>query len=205
MKTKCRTGKTGGERGSELLEMALTVPLLLLLAAGIVDFANAWHVRQILANAAREGARLGATQPMLDLDTTNPQTVQAICQDVADYLAQENLSTAFMNGTSSNPAAGCATPTVIPSTNTGLADPVPLGWTYYSSGTYGLKIQRTVLVSVSSSGTTSGVSSTEVTLTFPFKWPFGFNHIANWISGQNGAGYAAQVPIAVDTTMANTD
>jgi Flp pilus assembly protein TadG len=189
------------ERGAELLELALSLPILLVLAAGVMDFANAWNVRQVLANAAREGARLGATQPMLDLNTTDPGTIQSICEDVADYLSQANVSTAFMNGTNTNPAAGCATPTAIPDSGSSLTNPVPLGWTYYSSGTYGMEIQRTVPVDSSS----ENVSSTEVTLNFPFSWPFGFNRVINLFTKGSGSGYPNTISIQVSSTMANTD
>jgi Flp pilus assembly protein TadG len=202
MKSRSRkTKRDRREQGMELLEMAIVLPLLLVIAAGVMDFGNAWRVRQVLANAAREGARLGSTQPMLDLNTTSPATVQLICQDVANYLARQNVSTTFMNGTNSNPAAGCASPSVIAATSTVL-NPVPLGWTYYSSGSYGLKIERTVLVSTSVSGPSSGVSSTQVTLDFPFYWPFGFNRLSR--DGTSN-GEPTPIPIQVNTVMANTD
>ncbi len=200
-----RTKNRREERGSELFELALLLPVLLVIAAGVIDFTNAWSVRQVLANAAREGSRLASAQPMLDLDTTNPETIQQTCQDVADYLAESGVSTAFMNGTSANPAAGCDSPTPILDTNSELNNAVPLAWTYYSSGTYGLKIQRTVLVNVVSSSQNRGVSSTVVTLNFPFRWPFGFDHIINLTRRGAGNGYPNPLSIKVHSTMANID
>ena len=47
-----------GERGSVLLEMAMTLPLLLLVAVGIFELGRAYQTEQILTNAAREGARM---------------------------------------------------------------------------------------------------------------------------------------------------
>ena len=46
--------------GQNLVEFALVVVMLLLLVAGICEFGRAWNLYQILANAAREGARLAA-------------------------------------------------------------------------------------------------------------------------------------------------
>ncbi len=46
------------ERGAALLEAAITIPLLLLIAVGIFEFGRAFQTWQILTNAAREGARL---------------------------------------------------------------------------------------------------------------------------------------------------
>lgn len=46
------------ERGAELIEVALTLPLLLLVAVGIFEFGRAYQTQQVLTNAAREGARV---------------------------------------------------------------------------------------------------------------------------------------------------
>jgi len=46
------------ERGSALIEVALTLPLLLLVAAGIFEFGRAYQTQQVLTNAVREGARI---------------------------------------------------------------------------------------------------------------------------------------------------
>jgi hypothetical protein len=46
------------ERGAALLEAALTIPMLLLVAVGIFEFGRAYQAWQVLTNAAREGARI---------------------------------------------------------------------------------------------------------------------------------------------------
>jgi hypothetical protein len=46
------------ERGAELIEFALVLPLLLLLVLGIVDFGFMFQRLEVVTNAAREGARL---------------------------------------------------------------------------------------------------------------------------------------------------
>ncbi|MGE5246239.1 MAG: TadE/TadG family type IV pilus assembly protein [Betaproteobacteria bacterium] len=47
-----------GERGAELIEMALVLPLLLLVSVSIFEFGRAYQTWQVLTNAAREGARV---------------------------------------------------------------------------------------------------------------------------------------------------
>lgn len=47
--------------GAALIEMALVLPLLLILVIGILTTARAWQVHNVLDHAAREGARYGAT------------------------------------------------------------------------------------------------------------------------------------------------
>lgn len=45
------------ERGAAAVEMALMLPVLILLIGGIVDFGRAYYTQIMLTNAAREGAR----------------------------------------------------------------------------------------------------------------------------------------------------
>jgi Flp pilus assembly protein TadG len=47
------------EAGAELIEFALTFPLLLLVVMGIIDFGLMFHRYEVVTNAAREGARVG--------------------------------------------------------------------------------------------------------------------------------------------------
>lgn len=46
------------ERGAELIEMAVALPLLLLIMMGMVDFAFLFQRYMVLTNAAMEGARV---------------------------------------------------------------------------------------------------------------------------------------------------
>lgn len=55
---KINTKLRKGERGSALIEAALTLPLLLLVSVGIFEFGRAFQTWQVLTNAAREGARI---------------------------------------------------------------------------------------------------------------------------------------------------
>jgi Flp pilus assembly protein TadG len=45
-------------RGTALLEVALTLPLILLVSVSIFEFGRAYQTMQVLTNAAREGARV---------------------------------------------------------------------------------------------------------------------------------------------------
>lgn len=55
-----REKTTHPERGANLVEMALILPLLLLLIAAIADFGRAFNAYIVITNAAREGARYAA-------------------------------------------------------------------------------------------------------------------------------------------------
>jgi Flp pilus assembly protein TadG len=84
------------ERGSSLIEVALTLPLLLLIMAGIFEFGRAYQTQQVLTNAAREGARV------------------AVLPNQPSGAAESRVSAYLSNG--QLPNAGSATITVTPTT-----------------------------------------------------------------------------------------
>jgi Flp pilus assembly protein TadG len=49
-----------GDRGSVIVEFALLLPLFCTLVFAIIEFGSAWYSKQMLVNASREGARMGA-------------------------------------------------------------------------------------------------------------------------------------------------
>jgi Flp pilus assembly protein TadG len=57
----------GDDRGQALVEFALVLPVLLILLLGIIDFARAWNVYQVLTDAGREGAREAVVANGLDV------------------------------------------------------------------------------------------------------------------------------------------
>lgn len=164
--------------GAELLEFALALPIILVMMVGLLDFAHAYNIKQKLANAARAGARLGGTEPMLDLTNTSPGSVQAVKDDVTAYLQQANIDTSFISATMT--PAGTDT------------------WTYYSSGNYGLEIDRGYVVKDASG---NSIPSTRVILRYPYDWSFGFNHIIKLLVPS--ATFAGPIDIETDATMAN--
>ena len=53
-----RCGRVRSERGVELIEFAISLPVLLFVLAGIIDFGFLFQRYEVVTNAAREGARL---------------------------------------------------------------------------------------------------------------------------------------------------
>jgi Flp pilus assembly protein TadG len=47
-------------RGQALVELALVLPVILVLVVGMLEFARAWNLHQALTDATREGARRAA-------------------------------------------------------------------------------------------------------------------------------------------------
>jgi len=66
MRTKLRHN----ERGAALIETAITIPIILLIAVGIFEFGRAYQTWQVLTNAAREGARIAILADKTDADVT---------------------------------------------------------------------------------------------------------------------------------------
>ena len=60
--TAPRAGRAA-ERGQAILEFALIVPMLFIMLVGVVYFAMAFNLQQVLNNAAYEGARVWAKNP----------------------------------------------------------------------------------------------------------------------------------------------
>ena len=58
-------------RGQSLVELALTLPVLLLFLVGVLDLGRVYFSHMTLVNASREGARYGASSPT---DTTGIYT-----------------------------------------------------------------------------------------------------------------------------------
>ena len=96
MRTRLRN-----ERGNALIETAITVPIVLLIAVGIFEFGRAYQTQQVLTNAAREGARQAVIEGVSDA------TVTSI---VRNYLTSGGLTAVnpvISRTISMNPAGGC--------------------------------------------------------------------------------------------------
>jgi Flp pilus assembly protein TadG len=65
-----------GERGAELIEMAVVTPVLLLIMAGIFDFAMMFRSWEVVTNAAREGARVGVLPAYTDDENVRARVEQ---------------------------------------------------------------------------------------------------------------------------------
>jgi len=76
--------------GAAAVEFALVLPLLVMILFGIVEFAAAWHARQLITNAAREGARTAvignAMMPAAELEDSVRQVVERSAGPMIDLL-----------------------------------------------------------------------------------------------------------------------
>jgi TadE-like protein len=183
----------GDVRGSQIVELAVALPLLVVFVVGIFDFGSAFGIKQKIANAAREGARTASYQSTRDLSHIPsggcgaPSSVCAIRDAVDHYLAAANVN-------------DCGLGTAVAPAPTGLA------WTFTStgscSGSLTLTIDRGATFSVSlSSPYTSNqtVEATSVTLVYPYKWQF--NTVV--VLMVPGASYSSTTPLTAFSFMQN--
>jgi Flp pilus assembly protein TadG len=71
------------QRGSALLETAITIPIVLLVSVAIFEFGRAYQTWQVLTNAAREGARVAVISGSTD---------QQVQDTVRNYLTSGNIT-----------------------------------------------------------------------------------------------------------------
>lgn len=71
-------------RASAVVEMAIVTPILITLLLGIIEYGWVFTIRQALANAAREGARVAVLPGSTDAQIT---------QRVQDYLTPLGMTT----------------------------------------------------------------------------------------------------------------
>jgi Flp pilus assembly protein TadG len=176
---------------AELLEFALALPLILVMVVGLLDFSHAYNIKQKLANAVREGARIGGSESVIDTTQSSPASVQSIKDDVTTYLQDAGIDTSFIGTTLSW--------TPCPGTCSG---------TYYTTSggiNYGLEIERNVLVTYTNPNTsqTVTVGSTRVTLFYPYDWTFGFDQVIKLLVPS--ATFTDPIRIETDAMMANPD
>jgi Flp pilus assembly protein TadG len=159
--------------GSQIVELAVSLPLLLVFVVGITDFGTAFNLRQKLNNAAREGARIGANQYMADVVNAAPNSIIAIHDAVDNYLLAARVNDCGLSS---------ATPT-----KAGLT------WTYTANsgcpgnGTLTLTIDRGNAFQTTDANTTT-LETTHILISYPFQWRFGgvirfFAPSANYASG----------------------
>jgi Flp pilus assembly protein TadG len=138
--------------GSQIVEFAVSLPLLAAVIIGITDFSSAFNLKFKLSNAAHEGARFASTQTTSDLTNAPPASITAIRDVVNSYLVGDRVNTCGL---------ASATPT-----NSGLI------WTYTANtgcpGTFTLTIDR------GNTFVTGGVTveATRVSVNYPFRWRF---------------------------------
>jgi Flp pilus assembly protein TadG len=77
-----------------LVEFALILPIILLVMVGMLEFARAWNLHQVMTDAAREGARRAAIQ---DVGLGHEQTQDSVKAAMWSYLSQAGYDPQYSN------------------------------------------------------------------------------------------------------------
>lgn len=180
---------TSETAGSQIVEFAVTLPLILVMVVGIFDFGNAFNLKQKLTNAAREAARFGAASPTADLTNGSPNSVLAIRDLVSNYLLTAKINDCGIGTAAATPVGGST----------------PWKWSFTGTcpngGSFVLTVDRgnVFISSVLAGGTAIKVISTNVSISYPYKWQF--NRVIGLLV--SGASYPANTQITVNSTLAN--
>lgn len=158
-----RVFKFGWERdgGTEIIEFAVSLPLLVILAVAIFDFGSAFTLKHKLNGAVREAARVALSQTHTDLTTVGVCSAPASICRVRDVVVSE-LQTSIGNTCGLDSASGSPTG--------------PLTWTF--TGDCSLEINRgipnpnTVALADPFDATPYTIENTKITLIYPYQWQF---------------------------------
>jgi Flp pilus assembly protein TadG len=150
------------DRASQIVEFALSLPLLVLFVVGIFDFSGAISLKQKLTNAAREAARVAAADPANDLGNASGVPVSVLdAFYVADnYLVSEKLNDCGLN-----------TPD-LPTQTGGTLTWVSTTTSCPGGGTLRLTINRGCVKSQTINGNPVHLVGTCVTILYPYKWQY---------------------------------
>jgi Flp pilus assembly protein TadG len=181
-----------GDEGAEILEFAISLPLLLVVAVGVFDFGSAFTVKQKVGNVALQGARFASNQPTPDLSLAGacgtPASICSVRDVVEASLVASKLNDCGL-GTVNGAGSGSLSWTF--TANTGCA------------GTLTLIIERgyvyTATLPAPPFQANYTIEGTRVTLSYPYQWQF--NRVAPLIAP--GANYPATSQINSIAIMQN--
>jgi len=106
-----RARRAGGQRGTALVEFAVILPLLALVAFGTVDLGRAFMTVNQVKNAAREGAAYAQTHParLAGTGCTTPDSTQWYARNEAGGAGSDfTVEVSTPAGTFTSSDSGCA-------------------------------------------------------------------------------------------------
>jgi hypothetical protein len=173
------------DHAAQIVELAVSLPLLLVFVVGIFDFSGAFTLKQKVTNAAREGARVAAAAPASDLGNPLPTSVDLAFRVVDNYLRAGHINDCSISPLSPSrsgltwtyTATGNGCPTG------GLSIAINRGYVFPPTGAS----SPTGCTSQPSSGNTVNVVGTCVSITYAYKWHFN-SVIALLVPGATYAG-----------------
>lgn len=159
------------DRGAQLVEFAVALPLLVVFVVGIFDFSSAFTLKQRLTNLARDAARTAAADPSSDVQTgSTPVSVMDAFYLVDNYLQANSINDC---GVTSTPTGAGLTWTFTANGNgcptAGLRIVVNRGYYFPATGAITPAVS---CAPISPNGVTA-VIGTCVSIQYPYPWRFG--------------------------------
>jgi Flp pilus assembly protein TadG len=156
----------GASDGSSIVELAITLPLLVVFVVGIFDFSGAFNTKQKLEHAAQLGAIVAAAQPTSDIETTNanPASLLPVTTVVFNSLAADGVLPLANQGTCIAPTAAAAS-----------SQPALLTWNYQISGCSSVSTDNLNIAinrGVPLGGGPPAAVGTSVQVSYPYRWRF---------------------------------
>lgn len=161
-----------GDRGAQLAEFAVALPLLVVFVVGIFDFSSAFTLKQKLTNAARDAARAAAADPATDLGSTLPASVADAFTVADSYLLANNLDDCGITAAAGSATGLTWTFSVSASANSTCAITLIINRGYHFPSN---SLAQTANVNCSSATATGGqtqVLSTCVSIQYAYPWRF---------------------------------
>ena len=123
--------KSKFQRGAQIVEFALVLPLLLAIMMLIIDFGFLVYNKAVITNASREGARWGTVL------TATPWTTTGVAAVACNYARNSLITT--RTGTHTGTCSGTADPVIVVTNPNGnvppkFGDPITVRVTYVYSG-----------------------------------------------------------------------
>ena len=159
------------DRGAQLVEFAVALPLLVVFVVGIFDFSSAFTLKQRLTNLARDAARAAAADPSGDVETgSTPVSVMDAFYLVDNYLRANSINDC---GVTNTPTGAGVTWTFTANGNgcptAGMTIVVNRGYYFPATGA----ITPAISCAPISPNGGAAVIGTCVGIQYPYPWRFG--------------------------------
>ena len=147
--------KLANEQAAQIVEFAFSLPLLVLVVVGIMDFGSAVNLKHKLDITMEQAARVASNQTYVDVTNALPKSTESIRSSIVAGLLSMKVN-------------DCGLSTAAP-------NKTDLAWTYSASGcpgTVNLVINRGSPYH-NVGATPEWVEATHLTLSYPYQWSFG--------------------------------
>ena len=164
------------DRAAQLVEFAVTLPLLVVFVVGIFDFSAAFTLKQKLTNLARDAARAAAAGPASDVpqpSTAVPASVSDAFQMIDNYLVANKINDCGITAgsfTATLPATWTYSSNSNGCPGSGLVITINRAYNFQANGT---AQPANVNCSPQSSAGQVTVIATCVSIQYGYQWRFG--------------------------------